>query len=86
MGDCIAGYERQGRVGVKTKGTVQGKGKKMKSKLRTAVFWGLLAGSMAISAPAYANNLINGGFDIVGPSGTPVTTLGGSSAWSAALG
>jgi hypothetical protein len=47
---------------------------------------GALIGGALLATPAAADYLINSGFDTLGPGGSPVTTIGGSGAWSAALG
>ena len=55
------------------------------SKFRITPVCGLLAGALAIVAPAHgANLLLNGSFDTVGPDGSPVTSLGGTGGNSAA--
>ncbi|MGO9419368.1 PEP-CTERM sorting domain-containing protein [Roseiarcus sp.] len=52
---------------------------------RAGVLCAALAGSAVLVGPASAQ-LINAGLGSVGPGGSPVTTVGGSSALSAALG
>jgi hypothetical protein len=56
------------------------------SMARFYLLCGGIAAVVAMAQPAAANLLINGGFDTVGPMGTPVTSPGGTGALSAALG
>jgi hypothetical protein len=56
------------------------------SVVRTIGKCGALIWAALLASPAGAVYLIDPGFDTVGPSGSSVTTLGGSNGWSAALG
>jgi hypothetical protein len=58
----------------------------LRSNVRVGVLCGAFAGYALLASPAAAAYLINGGLDTLGPYGSPVTTTGGNSAWTAALG
>jgi len=56
------------------------------SVTRLGLLCGILAGAACLASPAPAAYLINPGLDTVGPDGSSVTTPGGTSSSSAALG
>src|SRR5271166_3731351 len=55
-----------------------------RSIIRLGLLCGMLGGAACLAGPAPAAYLLNSDLSVVGPDGSPVTTLGGQSSWSAA--
>jgi hypothetical protein len=56
----------------------------IRSAIRFCALGGVLAGAACLAGPAPAAFLLNSDLSVVGPGGSPVTSLGGMSSWSAA--